>query len=119
MREDTLATMDQFHRRLGEPDLQRLADQAMRDRVVPMIDLDVIVEIDLDFFPNGMLVASFRQWPQGRLLIGKPGHTAAVGLLEWSLIQRGQRCGQDPIERGQREEGLVSQRRHARASSVN
>ena len=56
----------------GEPDLDGLADQAVRNRVVVAIgaDFDVVVDVQLGPAPGGELITGRRERPQGRAVEG-------------------------------------------------
>src|SRR6516165_3366615 len=63
-----LAAVVDLDRMCGDPKIHALADEAVRNGVVPALVLDVVIKEHLGALPGGVLVAVRRQRPQRRLL---------------------------------------------------
>ena len=105
-----LATLEELDGRRRQPRVEPLVHEAVRDRVVMVVDLDVVVDVDTRGLPLGVDEGLGRQRAQRRLVetfeelaAARPvaAHRAGVEVLE----QLGDAC----VERGQRKEGLVPQ----------
>ena len=81
---DTLTTMEELDHRRGDARLDLLADQCLRHAVAVAFDLDVVVNVDLDGFEAGHLVALQRQRQQGRRVDFREG----AGAAAWQLLER-------------------------------
>src|SRR5258708_16821448 len=65
---DGLAAVIDLDRVCADPKIHALADQAVRNRVITALVLDVVVEEHLGTLPGGVLVALQRERPQRRLI---------------------------------------------------
>src|SRR5438552_19077715 len=65
---DGLAAVIDLDRMCADPKIHALADQAVRNRVITALVLDVVVEEHLGALPGGVLVALQRERPQRRLI---------------------------------------------------
>ena len=97
---------------VGDARLHGAPDQRMRHRVVPAVQLDVIVQMHLRLLPRPVLVRVRRQRFQRRAL-DRLEHrpTAALTLLERLGIEHGYSLGDRRVEFGQAEEDFLAQGR--------
>ena len=55
-----LAFLESFHRMGSQPYMEFFAQEPKRHAVIVLVDLDVVVDVDGDDFPLGVLVEFFR-----------------------------------------------------------
>jgi len=88
------AAGEQLHRPSGDPGIEALADQGVRDAVAVAIDLDAVVDVDLDALEAGELVAAGRQRHEcGAIDVGEHARPRAGQLLERARVQCRQQRG--------------------------
>ena len=88
MRGYTLTAQEDFDSCLRMAHVDLLACVAVRDRVIVLIELDVIVDADTRNLPLCVLIRPFWQRPKCRAIEFLEGAAAATGqLLEWPVVQ--------------------------------
>ncbi len=110
VRGDALAVVEEFHRHHRETRIHRLVDERVRHRVVVVVDLDVIVDVDAAALPVGVDEALGGQRPQ-RGPVEPLKQSAAAGAVDAhrALVQVVEQLGDTDVEGGEREEGLVAE----------
>lgn len=58
---DATVAKEDFHRTLGNPQVDFLVDESIGDAVVVVLELDIVVDVDTGLFPQGELVGLRRQ----------------------------------------------------------
>src|SRR5882757_765155 len=107
---DGLAAVIDLDRMCADPKIHALADQAVRNRVITALVLDVVVEEHLGTLPGGVLVALQRERPQRRLIKLEEATAARAGLArERTLVVALELLR---VEIAETKEGALPQRRH-------
>lgn len=107
---DAPAVEDHLDRRDRRPDPSLLADQRMGGAVVPMLELDVVVDVDLCLLPRRWLEAPWRKGGHCRLVDGlEHGAPAAIELAERVVVELFEELGDRPVEVLEREERDVAE----------
>ena len=101
MTTDPLAFMETFHTVGGEPHIDPLADQRIRDGIIMMIDFDMVIDVHGGFLPVGVFIGRGWQRPQRGLVEGeKATVTGAREFLELAPIENDERLVNGGIEFG-------------------
>jgi hypothetical protein len=113
MRRDPLAAVEQFDRAHGDARPDPLAQQAMRRRVIVLVDLDVIVEPNRAFLPGGEDVGLGRQRLERRVRVQRLEERASARpeMPRRALIELRDQFGDGGVQRRQREEAPIAQLR--------
>jgi hypothetical protein len=102
--------VEDLDRACGQPRLDLVADQAIGDRVVVAVDVDMVVEADPPQAPLGVLVGLCRQWLQ-RWVVEFEEEVAAAHpkTAHRPCVEVGDQQGDRLVELGQREEAPMAQ----------
>jgi hypothetical protein len=112
MRCDALAAQENLDGPGGDPRLDFLTDETMRDAVVVLGDLDVIIEIDAAALPLRILVGFLRQRQQRGMIELIEQLTPALPLApQRAIIEIGQKTADRLVENCNRQEAAVPQPR--------
>ena len=104
--------MEQLDRARGQPGLDLVADQAVGDRVVVAVDVDMVVEADPAQAPLGIFVGGRRQRLERRMVELEEQIAAAhPQAAHRPGIEVDDQRGDRLVELGQREEAAVAQAR--------
>src|SRR5258708_21090555 len=110
---DGLAAVIDLDRMCADPKIHALADQAVRNRVITALVLDVVVEEHLGALPGGVLVALQRERPQRRLIKLEEATAARAGLArERTLVVALYLLPHPPLEIPEPKDDRLPQRRH-------
>src|SRR5580658_7123304 len=110
---DGLAAVIDLDRMCGDPKIHALADQAVRNRVIPALVLDVVIEEHLGALPGGVLVALQRERPKCRPLELEEATPARTRLArELPVVVGLELLAQSCVELAQAEERPMPQRCH-------
>src|SRR5579864_6059437 len=110
---DGLAAVIDLDRVRGDPQVDALADEAERNRVITALVLDVVIEEHLGALPGGVLVALQRQRPQRRPLELEKAAAARPGLArERTVVIALELLAQRSVQIAEAKEGALPQRRH-------
>src|ERR1051325_7686187 len=100
-----LAPVEDLHRLRGYACLDRLPQQLKGYRIIVLLDLDMIIEIDSAALPFGVFVVCRWQLLQRRpidlLVKGTPGRAPTA---HWTVVQLPQQRPDGAVQLGQREE---------------
>src|SRR6516165_2545280 len=112
MRRRPLAAEEDLDGLLGNPRLDLLMHEIVRDAVVMLGDLDVIIEVDPAALPFGILVRLIRQGGQRRTieLLEQFAATSSPAAHR-SIVQLDKKRVDRLVEGGEREEAAVAQAR--------
>jgi hypothetical protein len=92
------------------PDVDSLADEAVRDAVVVALDLDVVVDVDPGSLPDRVLVRDGRQRPEGRPVERREQTVArACELAERPGVEPGDPLADRPVGLGEGKEPAVAE----------
>jgi hypothetical protein len=73
---------------LGSPHVDLFVDERVGDTVVVLFELDVVVDVDAGFLPDGEFVGQFRQQLEGRLVQALEELAAgAAQVLHWPGVE--------------------------------
>ena len=118
MRRHALATQEDLDGSGGDPCLDFVADQAVRNAVVVLGDLDVVVEIDATALPFRVLVGLLRQRHQGLTIeLVEELAAAASPASQGAIVEIDQEAPDRLVEGGKREEAAVPQPRQNPATN--
>src|SRR5580700_2913063 len=110
MRRHALAAQENLDGPGGDPRLNVLADETMRNAVVVLGDLDMIVEIDATALPLRILIGLVRQGQQGRTIeLVEELAPAASPPPQRGIVEIDQKAADRLVESCQREEAAVPQ----------
>lgn len=102
--------IETLNRSLGVPDIQRFPHQAMGGAVEMSSQFKVIIDIESDLFPLGILVVGFRQRQHGwSIELFETARAGAGQLSEGAVVQKGKTFFDSGIGLGQTEESPFAQ----------
>lgn len=109
---DPLAPVETLDGVVGQPHIYLTLDQLMGHRLIVTVDRHVVINVDPRLLPLGVDIGLCRQGLKRRPVPLLEVRLAATGqLTERSGIERHQQFADGGIERQQREELAVTQRR--------
>ena len=112
MRRHTLAAQENLDGLLGDPSLDLLTHEVMRDAVVMFGNLDMIIEVDPTALPLGILVGLVRQRRERRTIeLVEQFAPTSPPATQRSIVQIDKKTVDRLVEGGEREEAAVPQAR--------
>ena len=89
---DAAALEEYLNHMARQPNIDLALNILIRDRVIPLVHPDVVIERNCGNAPFGQLVGVAWQGKQAASLLRKPSGPAAVFFLEWLMVE-----GMEPL----------------------